>query len=105
MFTAALLAVLVAMTLALVRGFLGPTVWDRILAVNTTGTKIVIVIALYGFLTERPDFLDIALAYALINFITTIAVLRFFAYDVRPHRDPDDATPGSAGAGAGERSR
>lgn len=80
MFIAAALAVLVAMALALARALLGPTVYDRILAVNMFGTKTVLMIAVFGFLSGRPDFLDIALVYALINFIGTIAVLRFFEY-------------------------
>lgn len=80
MFVAAALAILVTMALALVRALLGPTVYDRILAVNMVGTKTVLLIAVYGFLTGRPDFLDIALVYALINFIVTIAVLKFFEY-------------------------
>ena len=80
MFIAGMIAILIAMTLILVRAFLGPTVFDRILAVNSFGTKTVLFIAVYGFLTGRPEFLDIALVYALINFIGTIAVLRFFEY-------------------------
>ena len=77
MFAAAALAILVIMGIALARAILGPTVYDRILAVNMFGTKTVLFIAVYGFLTERPDFLDIALVYALINFIGVIAVLKF----------------------------
>ncbi len=80
MFAAAALALLAAMTLALARAFLGPTVYDRILAVNTFGTKTVLLIAVIGFLTGRPDFLDIALVYALINFIGTVAALKFFRF-------------------------
>ncbi|MGB0921115.1 MAG: monovalent cation/H+ antiporter complex subunit F [Alphaproteobacteria bacterium] len=80
MFAAATAAIMVTMALALVRLLAGPTVYDRVLAVNMFGTKTVILIALFGFLTERPEFLDIALAYALINFIGTIAVLKFFRY-------------------------
>jgi multicomponent Na+:H+ antiporter subunit F len=79
-FYAAALAVLVAMGLALTRALLGPTIYDRVLAVNTFGTKTVLLIAVLGFLTGRPDFLDISLIYALINFIGTIAVLKFFRY-------------------------
>ena len=74
---AATLAVLVIMALALVRAFVGPGIYDSILAVNMFGTKTVLFIALYGFLTERPEFLDIALVYSLINFIGVIAVLNF----------------------------
>lgn len=77
MFTAAVAALLVAMLLALSRAYAGPTLYDRILAVNHVGTQTVLLLAAVGFLTGRPDFLDISLLYALINFIATIAVLRY----------------------------
>ena len=80
MLAAAVLGIMVAMALALGRALAGPTVYDRILAVNSFGTKTVLIIALYGFVTARPDFLDIALVYALINFIAVVAVLKFFEY-------------------------
>lgn len=80
MFAAATAALVVAMLLALVRALLGPTVYDRVLAVNAFGTKTMLMIAVLGFLAGRPDFMDIALLYALINFIGTIAVLKFFRY-------------------------
>ena len=80
MFTVTTFAVLVAMGIALARAFLGPTVFDRILAVNSVGTKTVLLIALLGFLTGRPDFLDIAIVYAMINFIAVVAVLKFVKY-------------------------
>jgi multicomponent Na+:H+ antiporter subunit F len=80
MFVAATLAILATMALALARALLGPTVYDRILAVNAFGTKTVLLIAVIGFLTGRPDFLDLSLLYALLNFIGTIAVLKFFRY-------------------------
>lgn len=80
MLVAAALAILAVMALALVRALLGPTVYDRILAVNIFGTKTVLLIALLAFISGRLDVLDIALAYALINFIGTIAALRFFEY-------------------------
>ncbi len=80
MFAAATIGLVVAMALALVRAFAGPTLYDRILAVNAFGTKTVLMIAVLGFLMGRPEFLDIALVYALINFIGTIAVLKFFRY-------------------------
>ncbi len=83
-FAVSCLAFLVVMGIALVRAFVGPSVYDRILAVNMFGTKTVLFIALFGFLTERPDFLDIALAYALINFISVIAVLRFVERIIHP---------------------
>ncbi|MAT49834.1 MAG: pH regulation protein F [Porticoccaceae bacterium] len=74
------IALLVVMAMALIRALLGPTIYDRILAVNLFGTKTVLLIAVAGFLFGRPDFLDIALTYALINFISVIGVLRFFEY-------------------------
>lgn len=80
MFVAAMVGVLVTMLLALVRAVVGPTVYDRILAVNMFGTKTVLLIAVLGFLTGRPDFLDLALVYVLINFIGTIAILKFVHY-------------------------
>nr|CRH06376.1 Putative multisubunit Na+/H+ antiporter, MnhF subunit [Candidatus Magnetococcus massalia] len=80
LYAIAMCAILVSMAVILVRALLGPTVYDRILAVNLFGTCTVLAIANYGFMTGRPDFLDIALIYALINFISTIAILRFFKY-------------------------
>ncbi len=80
MFVAATLAILGTMACALTRALLGPTQYDRILAVNMFGTKTVLMIAVFGFLTDRPEFLDLALVYGLINFIGTIAVLKFFEY-------------------------
>lgn len=68
---------LFAVLLVLVRAFFGPTVYDRILAMNTMGTKTVIFVALLGFITKRPEFLDIALLYALLNFLGTIAILKY----------------------------
>ena len=80
MFNAAAIAILVIMALAICRVLIGPTVYDRIMAVNMFGTKTVLIIAVLAFLTGRMDLLDIAVVYALINFIGIIAVLRFFEY-------------------------
>lgn len=94
MFIAASIAILITMVLVLVRALLGPTVYDRILAANSFGTKTVLIIAVYGFLTGRPDFLDIALVYALINFISVVAVLKFFEYGdlgVPAHEEPRES--------------
>jgi multicomponent Na+:H+ antiporter subunit F len=74
------LGILVTMALALLRAVLGPTVYDRILALNSFGTKTVLLISVVGFLFGRPEWLDLAIAYALINFIGTLAVLRFSKY-------------------------
>ena len=76
MFVATTLAVLATMALALARAILGPTMADRILAVNMFGTKTVLLIAVISFLTGRPEFLDLALVYALMNFIGVLAVLK-----------------------------
>ena len=73
-------AVLVAMAMTLIRAVRGPTVYDRILSVNAFGTTTVLFIALLGFITGRPDFLDLGLLYALLNFIGTIALLKYFKY-------------------------
>ena len=72
------LALLVTMALALARAVLGPTVYDRVLSVNMFGTKTVLLLSVIAFLAGRPDFLDLALAYALINFLGVLAVLEFF---------------------------
>ena len=74
------LAILSVMALALARALRAQTVYDRILGINMFGTKTALLIAVLGFLGDRPDFLDIAIVYALINFIGMIAVLRFFEY-------------------------
>ncbi|MBT3369248.1 MAG: pH regulation protein F [Rhodospirillaceae bacterium] len=94
MFAVTAFAVLIALGIALARAFMGPTVFDRILAVNSVGTKTVLLIAVLGFLTGRPDFLDIAIVYALINFIGVVAVLKYVKYG-------DVAHSGEAGAGDG----
>lgn len=77
MYFAAVIAIFVTMAMALVRALLGPTVYDRVLAVNMFGTKTVLLLSVVAFLYGRPDFLDLALAYALINFIGVLAVLHF----------------------------
>lgn len=78
MFAAAALALLVTVALALVRAALGPTVFDRAQAASTIGTCAVMLLAVIGFLTGRPEFLDLAITYGLLNVIGTIAVLKFF---------------------------
>jgi len=85
------------MALMIVRAIFGPSHYDRILAVNSFGTKTVLLIAVIGYLFGRPDFLDIAIVYALINFITTIALMKAFRYHslaqplARPQEDAGDA--------------
>ncbi len=78
MFAVAAIALLVTMTLAVVRAALGPTVFDRAQAANTIGTVAMLLLAVIGFLTGRPEFLDLAIVYGLLNVIGTIAVLKYF---------------------------
>lgn len=77
MFDIAATAIVLAAVLVLYRAIKGPRIYDRVLAVNVIGTKTVVLLALIGFIYERPHFLDIALVYALINFIATIAFLKY----------------------------
>lgn len=74
------IAILITVTLALIRAMLGPTVFDRVLALNMFGTKTVLLICVVGFLMDRTDFLDLALLYSLMNFIGMVALLRFSEY-------------------------
>lgn len=75
-----ILGVLFVMAMVLARAILGPSVYDRILAVNVFGTLTVILICMHGFFTGRPEFLDLALVYSLINFIGTIAVSKYVTF-------------------------
>ena len=99
MFEVGLLSLFITMVLLLVRLITGPTLYDRVLAVNTFGTCTVLFIGVSGFLFERPEFLDIALLYALINFVGTLAILKFFRYralgdnpNIRPNIGPNIST-------------
>ena len=78
MFAAAALALLVKLAMVLVRAALGPTVFDRVQAGNTIGTIAMLLLAVMGFLNGRPEFLDLAVVYGLLNVIGTIAILKFF---------------------------
>ena len=68
--------ILIAITAGLVRAFRGPTLYDRVMAANMIGTLTVLMVSVLGFMTGRPEFLDIALVYVLISFVSTIAVLK-----------------------------
>ena len=70
------LAIFATMALALVRALKGPSVFDRIVAVNVFGTKTVLIVALIAVISGNHDLVDVALVYALINFITIVAVLK-----------------------------
>lgn len=78
MFAAAALALLVTLALAIARAIAGPTVFDRVLAANVTGSVAMLLLPVIGFLTQRPEFLDLAITYGLLNMVGTIAVLKFF---------------------------
>jgi multicomponent Na+:H+ antiporter subunit F len=80
MFAAAGTALLATLALLLVRAARGPSVFDRLLAANAIGTVAVLLLAVIGFVTGRPDFLDLALVYGMLNIVGTIAVLKFFRY-------------------------
>ncbi len=80
MFVFVTVIIAASMVLMLVRLFAGPTLYDRVLALNVFGSSTVLLIGALGMLFGRSDFLDIALLYALINFVGTIAVLKFFRY-------------------------
>lgn len=93
MFAVAAVAIVIALVLVVVRAILGPTVFDRVLAANSIGTLAILLLAVVGFLTGRPEWLDIAITYGLLNLIGTLAVLNFFrhgdlAYD---RADEDEA--------------
>ncbi|RFB05901.1 monovalent cation/H+ antiporter complex subunit F [Parvularcula marina] len=81
MFVAAAAAIVVGMVIVLARAIAGPTLYDRVLAVNSFGTKTVLLLAVVFFMAGRPEFLDVALLYALLNFVATIAILKFFRYE------------------------
>ncbi len=91
---AATLAVLVALTLGVIRALRGPTVFDRVLAANAIGVGAIMLLALIGFLAGRPEFLDIGILYALLNIIATLAVLKFFRYGDLSH--PGGEEPGGS---------
>jgi len=88
--TAALVAIMIVMLVVFLRAWLGPSLYDRILAINTFGTATVLVIAILGFYMQRPAFMDIALVYSLINFIGTVAILKLYRFNDLGHRKEDE---------------
>jgi multicomponent Na+:H+ antiporter subunit F len=89
MFSVPTIIILISIILAVYRALKGPTVFDRLLAANVIGTGTVIFLALYGFLTGRPDFLDIGLTYLLLNLVGTLAVLKYFRYGSLAHGEEE----------------
>ncbi len=91
MFAVAAIAILVALALAVARAVMGPTVFDRVLAGNSIGTLALLLLATVGFLTGRPEWLDIAITYGLLNLIGTLAILKFFRHGDLAYDVEDDA--------------
>ena len=91
MITAALIAIMIVMVIVLLRAWIGPSLYDRVLAINTFGTATVLAIAILGFYMGRPAFMDIAIVYSLINFIGTVAVLKLYRFDSLGHREEEES--------------
>jgi len=89
MFITAGFAILIALVLAVVRALRGPSVFDRLLAANSIGTAAILLLAVFGFLTKRPEFLDVGITYGLLNLIGTLAVLKFIRYGDLGHDGHD----------------
>jgi multicomponent Na+:H+ antiporter subunit F len=94
MLSAAIVAILITMLVVLIRGFIGPTGYDRMLAANAFGTKTVLLIALGGHALGWHSHLDVALLYAMVNFVGTVAVMRFFEY-ARPQDETGEPERGA----------
>ena len=96
MFIVPALAILAAMAVAVARALLGPTVFDRVLAANALGTSATMLLAVVGFLTGRPEWLDIGITYGLLNLIGTFAVLKFFRHgDLAHSGEPQESAEGA----------
>jgi multicomponent Na+:H+ antiporter subunit F len=93
MFIALSAMILIAIALGLVRAFRGPTLYDRVMAANMIGTLTVLMVSVLGFMAGRPEFLDIALVYVLISFVSTIAVLKVCSIR-NCNTDSNATTPG-----------
>ena len=87
-FTVALVVVIAITGAAFYRIVVGRTVYDRLLAAGAVGTNTIVMLALSGFVFERPDmFVDLAISYALLNFIGTVAVGKY----LENHQDEEEA--------------
>jgi len=89
-FVVAAIAVLIALGLAVIRAIAGPTVFDRMVAANAVGNGAILLLAVVGFLTGRPEFLDLGILYALLNIVGTLAVLKFFRFGSLGHRGGEE---------------
>ncbi|MEM8792939.1 MAG: monovalent cation/H+ antiporter complex subunit F [Pseudomonadota bacterium] len=90
MWVAPTIAVLATLALAVARALAGPTAFDRLLAANVIGNGAILMLALFGFLTGRPAFLDIGITYSLLNMIGLLAVLKFFRYGALGFAEDND---------------
>ncbi|HFC04141.1 MAG TPA: pH regulation protein F [Rhizobiales bacterium] len=90
MFITAGLAIIFAFIIAVIRALRGPTVFDRLLAANSIGTAAILLLAVLGFITGRPEFLDIGITYSLLNLIGTLAVLKFIRYGDLGHSGKEE---------------
>ena len=93
MFAAAAITILVALSMVVIRAIKGPTVFDRVLAGNSVGMLAILLLAVIGFLSGRPQFLDVALTYGLLNLIATLAVLKFFRHGDLAYDADEDSRP------------
>ena len=89
MFSFLIIIISITLAISLYRALIGPTLFDRLLAANIIGTTTMLFLVMYGYLTDRTDFLDIAIAYILLNLIGTFAVLKYFRYGTLSHGEED----------------
>ena len=76
-FEAFIWVILVSTSLVLYRIIKGPSTYDRMLGINVIGTKTIVILVLIGYVFERPYFFDIALLYAILNFIATVVIAKY----------------------------
>ena len=74
----AILILSLALVISIFRFITANEIYTKILTVNLIGTKIVLLILLVGTVSIEKDFTDIAMVYALINFISTIVILKYY---------------------------
>ena len=74
----AICIILLSMGILLLKAISGPTAYDRVLSANSFSTNILVLVVLIAFINDEMMLLDIALLYASINFIATVAFSRFF---------------------------
>lgn len=96
MFAVAAILVLAALVLVVSRAIAGPTIFDRILAGNTVGTLTVLLLVLIGFVTDRPDFVDLGITYQFLNVVGTVAMLKYFRFGSLGHGPSDEPQPTGA---------